>query len=285
MKGRLWEENGNMTPKIKNEKQKEKITNSIIYETEKKFSKKECLNIGKVWKRICPKCGKTLYHTEKWVRDRFVRLNKNCGSCSNHNKVRGGLLGSTKQILSIQRKGKRPSLSARLNMSKSQIGRKHSEETKRKMSGENNGMYDIHRYGKLNPFSGKKHTEESRKKMRVAMLSKIKERYGNGFLANVGTKESSFLEKLEKERNWNGIYYGKSKTQHFINELGYIVDYYEPNLNIVVEYDEPRHYVNGQLKEKDIKRMTEITQHLGCRFYRYNERTKELKEYQTGKSS
>ncbi len=254
---------------------------SGINETPNELKNNEWTIIGGVrkWMRICPKCEKELYHTEKWVRNKFVKLNKHCKSCSNNNKIRGCLLESTKKKLSMCQKGRRHSLSTVLKMSKSHTGRKHSDETKRKMSGENNGMYGVHRYGKLNPFSGKKHTEESRKKMRIVMVNKIKTRYNNGFLANVGANESSFLENLEKARNWNGIFYGKSKTQHNIKGLGYIVDYYEPNLNIVVEYDEPRHYVGGILKDKDVKRMREIQQFLNCKFFRYNEKKNELKEY------
>ena len=60
------------------------------------------------------------------------------------------------------------------------FGRKHTEETIKKMSGENNYFYgkgDLQRgeknymYGKIgemNPFFGKKHTEETKEKMREA---------------------------------------------------------------------------------------------------------------------
>jgi very-short-patch-repair endonuclease len=75
------------------------------------------------------------------------------------------------------------------------------------------------------------------------------------------------------------IYCDKYPIQYFIENLGYFVDYYEPKLNIVVEYDEPRHYVYHNLKSKDIKRMNEIKLNLKCQFLRYNEYTKELKEY------
>ena len=51
---------------------------------------------------------------------------------------------------------------------------------------------------------------------------------------------------------------------------------------IVGEYDEPAHYNNaGQLKQKDVLRQQRIITHLGCKFFRYNERTKELYEVKT----
>lgn len=227
----------------KDEKPNEKITNFITKDIEKKLLKNECLNTGKVWKRNCPNCGeeqlynrkdhwknankrnvkcKSCRHTKLPILDEYVRKCINCSSKIKY-KSKGAYYTALK-IGGICRKcsqiGKIISEQTKLKISSARKGKghPHTVEHKEKMLGEGNPMYDVHRYGKLNPFSGKKHTEESRKKMRVAMLSKIKERYGNGFLANVGTKESSFLEKLEKERNWNGIYYGKSKTPITLKE-------------------------------------------------------------------
>lgn len=267
-----------MIPKTRNEKPNEKTTNSITNVIEQKSYKNGWNDTIKKWVRNCPKCGKIIYYTEKWNRDKAHKLDKQCKSCSNHNKIRGHLSDSTKLILSRQRKGKHPSQPARLNMSKSQTGRKHSEETKQKMSGKNNGMYDIHRYGELNPFSGKKHTEESKRKMRLAAIERIKQRSSHGFLNNVNPKETEYFSKLEKEKGWDGFYHGKNQ-QNILEGLGYFLDYYEPNLNIVVEYDEPRHYVRGELRPEDVKRMENIICHLKCQFYRYNERLNKLKQF------
>ena len=62
--------------------------------------------------------------------------------------------------------------------------------------------------------------------------------------------------------------------------IGYSLDAYDSQLNIVIEYDEPRHFnLNGRLKEKDIKRMDEIKNHLKCDFYRYNTLSDKLISY------
>lgn len=61
--------------------------------------------------------------------------------------------------------------------------------------------------------------------------------------------------------------------------MGYWVDYYEPNLNIVIEWDEKHHYINEELKNKDINRMNEIKEYLKCKFYRYNENKNIIYEY------
>jgi hypothetical protein len=61
---------------------------------------------------------------------------------------------------------------------------------------------------------------------------------------------------------------------------GYFPDAYDKDKNIIVEYDEPRHYdVYGELTQKDVTRMNEIVGEVGCSFYRYNEKTKTLRLY------
>jgi hypothetical protein len=57
----------------------------------------------------------------------------------------------------------------------------------------------------------------------------------------------------------------------------YYDDAYDKEKNIVVEYDEKKHYddvENNILREKDLKRQKEIIEHLHCEFWRYNETTK-----------
>ena len=112
--------------------------------------------------------------------------------------------------------------------------------------------------------------------MRISALKRVIKSGGG---ANIGKKENDYFFSLEKETGWDGIFYGKSKKQFILWEYGYSLDYYEPNKNIVVEYDEPRHYVCGVLKTKDVDRMNIIKTHLKCRFFRYNEKTGILREY------
>lgn len=233
------------------------------------------------WKRNCPGCNKEIFHTKKWVRDKFDKLQKKCKSCGSYNK--GKILDlSVKEKISNANRGMIRSLEARMKMSISQTGRKHTEETKQKMSKDGNGMYGVHRYDTQNPFHGKTHTNEARRKMRIAACKRVLELQRNdkdGRINNIGLKEGEYFDSIEKERSWNGIYYKKSKKQFLVENIGYFVDYYEPNLNIVVEYDEPRHYVYGNLKVKDTKRMIEIKNYLRCKFFRFSEYTRELKEF------
>ena len=58
-----------------------------------------------------------------------------------------------------------------------------------------------------------------------------------------------------------------------IQLIGYSLDAYDKERNIVVEYDEARHYdVDNNLKYKDIIRQNNIIKYLQCKFFRYNER-------------
>lgn len=281
---RLWEEKRNMIQRRSKLNQNVDGAGSGITETKNKFAENICENTTneKKWKRNCPKCNKTIYYNEKWYRNKQEDRKTWCKSCSNHNKIRGHLLRSTKNKLKDIMTGRKPSLQARKNMSKAQIGRKHSKETREKMRRRGNGMFGVHRYGSKNPFHGKHHLDESRRKMRVAACKRVTELQRNnkdGRINNVGRREGEYFYRLEKFHGWDGIFYDKSGTQYLVEPLGYFVDYYEPNRNIVVEYDEPRHYQKQQLRLKDINRMTEIKGLLKCRFFRYNERDDVFIEY------
>ena len=61
-------------------------------------------------------------------------------------------------------------------ISKSNTGKKHSNETNQKkvLKGERNGMFNVRRFGVNSPHYNKPHTEESRKKMREAAKNRKK---------------------------------------------------------------------------------------------------------------
>jgi hypothetical protein len=62
--------------------------------------------------------------------------------------------------------------------------------------------------------------------------------------------------------------------------IGYSLDGYDKERNIVFEYDEPKHFSkDGVLKEKDFNRMKDIILILACRFIRYNEKENKIIEY------
>lgn len=130
--------------------------------------------------------------------------------------------------------------------------------------------------GKIIPgMKGKHLTQEDKKKKRIAAIKHIETLVGP-FKTNYNKNSIPILNQISKEHNWN-LQHAENGGE--IEKFGYFLDAYDSKLNIVVEYDEPRHYVdvkNNILKDKDIERQNYIIEHLHCQFYRYNEKTKQL---------
>jgi hypothetical protein len=89
------------------------------------------------------------------------------------------------------------------------------------------------------------------------------------FLPSFNKKACEYFDEINKYKGWSGIH-GLNEGEKKIKK--YWVDYYEPNLNIVIEWDEKVHNTPKQ-KEKDLKRQQEIINHINCDFYRIEEKT------------
>lgn len=183
-------------------------------------------------------------------------------------------------------------------------GRICSDETKKKISeknsGENNGMFgkthsdeykeklrlDIKNFTKNahTPESiekmklkmmGKKMSEQTKMKMRISKINYIKEKNG-GVCPMHNIRACEYFDDLSEKNNWK-LQHALNGGEFYLSELGYFLDSYDNVNNIVVEYDEPRHYDSkGNLKQKDLIRQNEIIEKLNCNFFRYNEKKKEL---------
>lgn len=93
-----------------------------------------------------------------------------------------------------------------------------------------------------------------------------------GVSPRYNVKSIQFLDNLSKENGWN-LQHAENGGE-FYTGIGFWVDAYDKERNIVVEYDEKFHYSdveNNILREKDLKRQKEIIEHLHCEFWRYNE--------------
>ena len=130
--------------------------------------------------------------------------------------------------------------------------------------------------GSIQPsFKGKKHSEKSRKKMRIAAANYLQTiratpcRYNKSSIV--------ILERIAKEHGWN-IQHAENGGE-FYTGIGYFVDAYDKEKNIVLEFDEAAHYADAQnnvLCDKDLKRQNEIIDHLHCEYWRYNSVTNVL---------
>lgn len=161
----------------------------------------------------------------------------------------------------------------------------------------NRGCNSCSKMGNKNPQYGKIYTEEEKKYYGslVKNSPKYQEFHKSGKSAEIsrnliinrilqygipiGVNKNAclFFDKLNNKLKWNGKHAFNNITKMEHKELGYLLDYYEPNLNLIIEWDEERHYYkNGILKENDIKRQNNLINKLNCYFYRIREKTKDV---------
>ena len=130
--------------------------------------------------------------------------------------------------------------------------------------------------GKTIPaWKGKHHSEETKKKLRVAAVEYLENTIGSRPRYNKSS--IPILEAIAKEHGWN-IQHAENGGE-FYTGIGYFVDAYDKEKNIVLEFDEPAHYVdaaNNVLREKDVIRQNNIIAHLHCEFWRFNAVTQKL---------
>lgn len=298
-----WDEKNYTKPKsncLNNNEQEPSDTTKI---TKSDSTQPQWKDIGgvKKWKRQCPTCKKEVWATRK--------DNRQCKACAYATrKTRSKRHYTKKELTRICRICK-----CKISYSNIQNKRKaernnsiclschgtnsirlinkipKSKSTKQKISlaalesyknnpnrqkGKNNSMYGKHRFGVDNPNYGKRWSFNKREKMRIYWAEQYKLR---GYqISNYNKVACKYFDTLSSKMNW--------KLQHAENGgeytvLGYFLDSYDKKRNIVVEYDEPHHFSNSELKKKDVDRMNKIIHHLKCKFYRYRESTQELIKY------
>jgi hypothetical protein len=259
----------------------------------------------KKWAKNCPKCGCEQIYKSQINLKVSIDNNTLCKSCRNFLNSKKGIgshspmLEETKEKIRLKRKFQIITDETKKKISNSMkgennhfYGKRHSEKTKNNWSLKRKGK----QIGKLHPFFGKHHTKESiekmksnmpilsgdlnpsrrnevRKKLRIAAIKRIEKQ---GFFVSYNKSAREYLDKLNKQSGWN-LQHAQNGGEYHIKELGYWVDGYDKKKNIVVEYDEKYHHKPKQ-KNKDIRRTNEIRQYLNCKFFRYDEKTKELKE-------
>jgi hypothetical protein len=256
--------------------------------------------------RWCADCKKMLAYNSKRGYFSCKKKNSKCESCSALDKMnrgestlpyKGGCTLTNEHKKKLSESGKLRHQKYKHPM----LGKKQSEKcirlAKKKFSGSGNPMF------------GKHHTKETCQKISESRLSKkipgpkmsenglrilrqkrikeisIDKFNGNQVVPSFNKISCLFFDKIETELNWDG-YYATKGGEYQIKELGYFVDYYEPKKNLVIEWDEPRHYVGGILKKDDVDRQSQIEKFLGCKFVRINQKTvneteliKEFKKY------
>ena len=221
------------------------------------------------WILPCGKCGKERHYStyKNWKRAQYSKCL--CSPCAIIQTATDGIIGKFSRNCPKCNTIIRYRTNRRLNTAKIEnrlcnsccqigisAGRVMSAEAKQKIK-------DHH----TRPMLGKHHSKETRRKMRQRIAAAVIARCGGTLKCNPAA--SNLFKSIETEFGFDGRFGGKGGEYH-VKELGYFVDYYEPTLNLVIEYDEWHHTILKN-RIKDEMRQKEITEYLGCKFLRISE--------------
>ena len=254
----LWEEKNLIEQKRNLPNSLITVPSVIINETKNTSVRNVCEDIGnkKIWKRNCPKCGNVRFYSYKstWQHSE----NTLCRSCSQTIHFDKHYTKNCPKCGNVQVYSCYKSYSLAL---------KNNYQCKT-CHGIVNGKLGIN----------SKRSDETKRKMRISFINRMKKRFGN-FPIRSNPNACKFIDEIGNKLGYN-FQHAANIGEYHIKHLGYFVDGYDKDKNVVIEYDEPKHYYkNGKLRNKDIVRMTEIKNHLNCKFIRYNEITKQIVYY------
>jgi len=156
-------------------------------------------------------------------------------------------------------------------------GKSHTDETKEKISESLKKsekflsiFNDEYKKNMSETLKGRIFSTEHKRKLRLKAIEKANERLDNGYqiVPNFNKTSCELFDRIMVEKNIH-IQHAMNGGEYYIKELGYWVDGYDEENNIVYEYDEEHHFdKNGNLQEKDIIRQQEIENLLKCKFIR-----------------
>lgn len=206
--------------------------------------RKKCVSnkLG-VFIRECPMCNKDMKYNTTYELNRHNKKQTKCVSCSAKSKK---FSDTHRKNLSKAQTGKIRSEETRKKLSSINKGKRHSEETKLKIAEGNRG---------------KKHTDEAIQKMRVSTLNRLQESVGQ-LSPRYNPDACKAIDEYGKLHEYN-FQHAENGGEFYIKELGYWVDGYDKEKNVVIEYYEQYH---DRQKEKDIRRQQEIVDFLQCKF-------------------
>lgn len=244
----LWEEN--LNHKRKKMKNVEFDNKNTINEIKPK-SINEIWNIiggKKKWIRKCPKCNNNVYHKNKKNCNQSNNKKNSCRKCKDDSQLKGNY----KKCLNCNKKFYVP-----LSQIKVDFGKFCSIKCSHKFN--NIGKY----------IRTEKILSKQSKSGRKRRYREILEKFGQ-IHPNFNPSACKFIEEFGNKNGYN-FQHAQNNGEFYIKQLGYWVDGYDKNKNVIIEYNEPHHYkLNGELNQKDKKRITEIKNLLNCKFIVYN---------------
>ena len=179
---------------------------------------------------------------KKWIREsRYLNVYKNkittCKSC-HLEKMRKNIPPYTEE--------RRIARAEYWKENNPSFKRKNREKISKRMSGDNNPAKD----------------NEIRKKLRLITIEQRKKMFGNHH-PMYNPNSIPIIEEFGKKHGYN-FQHAENGGEYHIKELGYYVDGYDKEKNVVVEYMEKHH---NRQTEKDEQRKQEIIDFLGCKYH------------------
>ena len=211
-----------------------------------------------MWKdgRTCPKCGTLILYSEKTAYYHAKKRNTTCMKCRpTWNKGKKGL-----QV--PWNKGK-VGVYSETTIERLRVAAKHSmnESTKKKIS--------LALIGRPAHNRGLPVSDETKRKVRLGVIKTLKERYGESIFPLYNPFACKRIDEYGKQYGYK-FQHALNGGEFHIKELGYFVDGYDKNNNVVIEYYE-KHHNKPKVKMRDEIRKQEIINHLKCEFIELRE--------------
>jgi len=166
-----------------------------------------------------------------WTKEQFDEYNKSRGVSGNRN----GNYGSSYYQIWVEKYGKEIADDMNRNVSKLKV-----------RNGVDNGNYQ------------RPKRPEELEKMRKSAIKRVKRQYGN--MISYNPQSIPIIEQYGKE---NGYNFQHAENGGEIEVCGYLVDGYDKDKNVVIEYYEKHH--NRKI-QKDLERQLAIMNELKCKF-------------------
>lgn len=252
------------------------------------------------YERTCPKCKVTIYYFNKYSL-KYAEINESfCRKCK-YTYIRGNIdnfviirgekfyIKNCPQCYSVMRYKKWNRRNE--SIKKNRICQTCANKNMQSPEGNFTILNDVIKYIRNCPLCNKEllyversHRNKAEKRKQkcyscansINISKKIREKT---FFSRYNPKACDFMDKWGKINGYN-FQHALNGGEYFISKLGYWVDGYDKEKNVVFEYDEKQHYTSENLLlEDDRNRMDKIIRNLSCKFFRYNELTKEIKQY------
>lgn len=197
-----------------------------------------------MWIRFCPSCNRKIEYTLQSNYCRGKRTNAKCAWCAHDKQLLGRIQSDDeKEKRAKSLRGLKRSIESRIRYANSKLGKKNP---------------------KFGDFDSK--SEEHRRKIRLSCIKVIQKRLeasGKSMCPAFNIQACKAIDEYGKNNGYN-FQHALNGGEYHIKELGYWVDGYDKDKNVVIEYFENNHW-HRKNKKKDIDRCAEIVHHLQCK--------------------